>query len=792
MTTPLTVGLTDAEVAQRIAEGKTNDLPARASRSVSDILRANVFTRINAILGVLLMIVLATGSLIDGAFGLLIIANSAVGIIQELRAKLTLDRLAIIGQAKPLVRREGGTRELLPSEVVLDDVIDLGPGDQIVVDGEVVDQTNLEVDESLLTGEVDPIAKKVGDKVMSGSFIVAGSGAYRAIKVGRDAYAAKLVEEVSKFTLVKSELRTGINTILRLVTYLLIPAGLLIIYTQLFTIHARWRESVLRMAGALVPMVPEGLVLLTSIAFAVGVIRLGRRQCLVQELPAIETLARVDVVCADKTGTLTESGMRVVELRPLDDTDIETVLASLAGDDPRPNASIQAIVEAYPDPPGWYATAITPFKSATKWSGVSYRDHGNWVIGAPDVLLDPASPVAEQADQIGSLGPRVLLLASCDLPVDHPQAPGDMTPAALVVLEQRVRADARETLEYFASEQVSIKVISGDNAVSVGAVAFTLGLDGATVDARGLPTEPEALADTCEKCATFGRVRPDQKRAMVHALHSRGHTVAMTGDGVNDVLALKEADIGVAMGAGSPASRAVAQIVLLDSKFATLPYVVGEGRRVIGNVERVSNLFLTKVVYSALLAVLVGIAGVGSKLFHTDPLPFPFKPIHVGVIAAFFTVGFPAFVLALAPNNERAQAGFVQRVITAALPSGTVVGIATFVCYVLAYRGRHATPVEQIQATTSALITLLVIALWVLAVVARPYNWWRVALVAVTAAACLTIFIIPLVREKSMLDTSNVALTMSAVAIGVLGAVIVEVLWRLRGAILGKRRRSWR
>jgi cation-transporting P-type ATPase E len=790
MTTPLTVGLTDAEVAQRIAEGKTNDLPARASRSVSDILRANVFTRINAILGVLLMIVLATGSLIDGAFGLLIIANSAVGIIQELRAKLTLDRLAIIGQAKPLVRREGGIRELLPSEVVLDDVIDLGPGDQIVVDGEVVDQTNLEVDESLLTGEVDPIAKKVGDKVMSGSFVVAGSGAYRAIKVGRDAYAAKLVEEVSKFTLVKSELRTGINTILRLVTYLLIPAGLLIIYTQLFTIHAGWREAVLRMAGALVPMVPEGLVLLTSIAFAVGVIRLGRRQCLVQELPAIEGLARVDVVCADKTGTLTESGMRVVDLRPLDETDVETVLASLASDDTRPNASIQAIVEAYPDPPGWHATAIAPFKSATKWSGVSYRDHGNWVIGAPDVLLDPASSVAAQAEQIGSHGLRVLLLASCDLPVDHPQAPGNITPAALVVLEQRVRADARETLEYFASEHVSIKVISGDNAVSVSAVASALGLDGGTVDARWLPTEPEALADTCEKCTTFGRVRPDQKRAMVHALHSRGHTVAMTGDGVNDVLALKDADIGVAMGTGSPASRAVAQIVLLDSKFATLPYVVGEGRRVIGNVERVSNLFLTKVVYSVLLAVLVGIAGVGSKLLHTDPLPFPFEPIHVGVIAAFFTVGFPAFVLALAPNNERAQAGFVQRVITAALPSGTVVGIATFVCYVLAYRGRHDTPVEQTQATTSALITLLVIALWVVAVVARPYNWWRVALVAVSAAACLTIFIIPPVREKSMLDTSNVALTMSAVAIGVLGAVIVEVLWRLRGAILGKRRRS--
>jgi magnesium-transporting ATPase (P-type) len=311
MTASLATGLTDAEVAQRVAEGKTNDVPARAARSVSDIVRANVFTRINAILGVLLIIVLTTGSVINGLFGLLIVANSAIGIVQELRAKQTLDKLAIVGQAKRMVRREGGIRELLPGEVVLDDIIELGPGDQIVVDGEVVDETNLEVDESLLTGEADPIAKDAGDQVMSGSFVVAGSGAYRATKVGRAAYAAKLAEEASKFTLVKSELRTGINKILQLITYLLIPAGLLIIYTQLFTTHAGWRQSVLRMVGALVPMVPEGLVLMTSIAFAVGVVRRGRRQCLVQELPAIEGLARVDMVCADKTGTLTENGMRV-------------------------------------------------------------------------------------------------------------------------------------------------------------------------------------------------------------------------------------------------------------------------------------------------------------------------------------------------------------------------------------------------------------------------------------------------------------------------------------------------
>ncbi|MDT5184748.1 MAG: cation-transporting P-type ATPase [Mycobacterium sp.] len=791
MTTVVATGLTDGEVAQRVAEGKTNDVPTRAARSVSDIVRANVFTRINAILGVLLVIVLSTGSVINGAFGLLIIANSAIGIIQELRAKQTLDKLAIVGQAKPLVRRQSGTTALLPTEVVLDDVIEIGPGDQIVVDGEVLEENNLEVDESLLTGEADPIAKDAGDNVMSGSFVVAGSGAYRATKVGREAYAAKLSEEASKFTLVNSELRSGINKILQFITYLLIPAGLLIIYTQLFTTDAGWRESVLRMVGALVPMVPEGLVLMTSIAFAVGVVRLGRRQCLVNELPAIEGLARVDVVCADKTGTLTENGMRVSDLKKLDERAVADILAQLASDDPRPNASMQAIAEAYKMPPGWTPIATAPFKSATKWSGASYGEHGNWVIGAPDVLLVSASAAAEEAERIGSLGLRVLLLASSDLPVDHPDAPGTVTPAALVVLEQRIRPDARDTLDYFASQKVSIKVISGDNAVSVGAVAGSLGLEGETMDARQLPDETEKLADTLEEYTTFGRVRPDQKRAMVHALQSRGHTVAMTGDGVNDVLALKDADIGVAMGSGSSASRAVAQIVLLDNKFATLPHVVGEGRRVIGNIERVSNLFLTKTVYSVLLAILVGLAGLASKIFGSDPLPFPFQPIHV-TIAAWFTIGIPAFVLSLAPNSERAHPGFVRRVMTSALPSGLVVGIATFTSYLVAYQGRDATEVQQTQASTAALITLLVSSVWVLAVVARPYEWWRVALVAVAGLAYVVIFSIPLAQKTFMLDPSNMAITSMALGIGLVGAAAIEVIWWVQGAILGERRRLWR
>ncbi|MGO9385178.1 MAG: cation-translocating P-type ATPase [Mycobacterium sp.] len=791
-----TLGLTDAEVAQRVAEGKSNAVPQRAARSVAEIVRANVFTRINAILGVLLLIVLATGSVINGLFGLLIVANSVIGMVQEIRAKQTLDKLAIIGQAKPLVRRQSGTRTLAPSEVVLDDIIELGPGDQVVVDGEILEEENLEVDESLLTGEADPMAKVPGDAVMSGSFVVAGIGSYRATKVGPEAYAAKLAEEASKFTLVKSELRNGINRILQFITYLLVPAGLLTIYTQLFTTHVGWRQSVLRMVGALVPMVPEGLVLMTSIAFAVGVIRLGQRRCLVQELPAIEGLARVDVVCADKTGTLTENGMRVCDVSEVGALaahreTVADVLASLAAADARPNASMQAIAESYDRPPGWTATATAPFKSATKWSGVSYHDHGNWVIGAPDVLLDPASAAAERAERIGAQGLRVLLLGCSEVAVDHPDAPGRVTPVALVVLEQKVRPDARETLDYFAAQDVSVKVISGDNAVSVGAVAGKLGLHGETMDARQLPSDAAELADALDSYTTFGRVRPDQKRAIVHALQSHGHTVAMTGDGVNDVLALKDADIGVAMGAGSPASRAVAQIVLLDNRFATLPYVVGEGRRVIGNIERVANLFLTKTVYSVLLALFVDTECLLSKLLRADPLLYPFQPIHV-TIAAWFTIGIPSFILSLAPNNERANPGFVRRVLTSALPSGFIVGVATFISYLLAYHGRHATFQQQEQASTAALITLLMTALWVLAVVARPYQWWRLALVIASGLAYVVIFSIPLAQRKFLLDPSNIAVTSTALGIGVLGAAAIEAVWWIRARMLGVQPRLWR
>ena len=814
-------GLTSAEVADRVRDGRTNDMPARSGRSTGEIVRANVLTRINAILGILLVIVLTTGKLINAAFGLLIIANSAIGIIQELRAKRTLDNLAVIGEARPTVRRDGVSRPVTRTDIVADDVIELGPGDQLIVDGDVLEAASLEVDESLLTGEADPVVKGPGDQVLSGSFVVAGSGAYRATKVGREAYAARIVEEAAKFTLVGSELRDGINRILLVVSWLLVPVGLLTIWTQLFGLGQPWREGLTGMVAALVPMVPEGLVLMTSIAFAVGVIRLGQRQCLVQELPAIEGLARVDVVCADKTGTLTESGMRLSEVRGFDGSgmpsgpapaEVTEILAQLTATEPNPNASLAAIAEAIAAPSViWTETHHAPFTSARKWSGSTFDGQGTWVLGAPDVLAPEGSAAREAAEEIGASGLRVLLLAEGSLPVTDPAAPGTVTPAALVILEQRVRPDARSTLEFFAEQHVQVKVISGDNARSVGAVTTLLGVVGGSdpIDARTLSqVDPddaqthegqpgalgfvgghhddqtthlsEAFVDAVARHTVFGRVTPDQKRAMVLALKSRGHTVAMTGDGVNDVLALKKADIGVAMGAGSPATRAVAQIVLLDNKFATLPYVVAEGRRVIGNIERVANLFLTKTVYSVLIALLVGIW----------QLPFPLQPIHV-TITGWFTIGVPAFLLSLAPNHERARPGFARRVLQLALPSGVVVAICTFTTYLLCRPPVGSGEALRTQASTASLACLIIVATWVLSVVARPYEWWKVALLVLSVAAYVAIFLVPFTQSLFLLDAGNAAMMRTGLTVGLVGAAAIEAIWWIQGRLRGEPRRWW-
>ena len=783
-------GLTVAEVAERVARGQRNDLPPRSGRTAGDIVRANVFTRINAILAVLLAFVLATGSWINGAFGLLIIANSAIGIIQELRAKKTLDSLAVVGEARPRIRRDGLAIELPREQIVLDDLIEVGPGDQIVVDGDVVESDYLEVDESLLTGESDPEDKAVGDQVMSGSFVVSGTGTYRASKVGSESYAAQLTAEAAKFTLVKSELSQGINQILKVITWVLIPVGLATIVVQLLQAGTDWRRAVLAMAGALVPMVPEGLILLTAVAFALGVVRLGRRNCLVQELPAIEGLARVDVVCADKTGTLTENGMTFGELRPLNGAnpdEVRAALGQLVAADGRPNASMQAIGAAVTAPATpWPVLAKAPFTSAKKWSGATFvSPEGapvNWVTGAPDVLARPGSDVAVAAEQLAAEGLRVLLVGTAERPVDDPLAPGTVTAQGLIVLNQRIRPDAAQTLAYFAGQGVQLKVISGDNAAAVGAVTRSLGVvSGTAVDARTLPDDPAAFGDIVESTDVFGRVTPHQKRAMVAALQSRGHTVAMTGDGVNDVLALKDADLGVAMGSGSSATRAVAKIVLLDDRFATLPHVVAEGRRVIGNIERVANLFLTKTIYSALLALLV-------VMWR---LPFPYLPIHI-TITGWFTIGIPAFLLSLAPNDERARPGFVPRVLQLGLPAGIIVSVVTFVTYLTVLPRDGADEVAMRQATTATLACMIVVATWVLAVVARPYQAWKVSLVLISVLAYLLIFTWQFTQSLFLLDIGNTEAMTVGLLWGLLGAALIEALWWIRGKVFGEPLVFWK
>ncbi|REK90725.1 HAD family hydrolase [Streptomyces inhibens] len=772
---PVNPGLTAAEVAERVARGEVNDVPVRSSRSTVEIVRANVFTRFNAIIGVLFVIILIVGPIQDGLFGFVIVANTGIGIIQELRAKKTLDNLAVIGEARPTVRRDGAAAEILTSEVVLDDIIELGPGDKVIVDGEVLETDSLEIDESLLTGEADPVVKKPGEAVMSGSFVVAGGGAFTATKVGRQAYAAQLAEEASRFTLVHSELRTGISRILKYVTWMMIPTAIGLILSHLLTLGLPGDAAIRRMVAGIVPMIPEGLVLLTSVAFAIGVIRLGRKKCLVQELPAIEGLARVDVVCLDKTGTLTEGGMDVSALRVLEDGDeryVRQVLGALGDSDPRPNASLKAIINAFPVTEAWRCTRSLPFSSARKYSGASFNDPDGesttWLLGAPDVLLPAGDRGLAEIDDLNAQGLRVLLLARAERELDDPDVAQRARPTALVVLEQRLRPEAPDTLRYFEEQGVRAKVISGDNAVSVGAVAGKLGLPGADapVDARRLPGDTDAMAAVLDKGAVFGRVTPQQKRDMVAALQSRGHNVAMTGDGVNDVLALKDADIGVSMGSGSEATRAVAQIVLLNNSFATLPSVVAEGRRVIGNITRVATLFLTKTVYSVLLAILVA----------CWQIPYPYLPRHLTLLSTL-TIGVPAFFLALAPNKERARPHFVRRVMRYAVPSGLITGAAAFATYLLA-RGYYSGPGALSAETSAATLTLFLAAIWVLAIIARPYTWWRIGLVLTMGLAFVVVLVTPWLQAFFDLRLVGTTMPWAAVAIAVVAAVLLEITWR--------------
>ena len=766
---PTLGGLTTAEVADRRAAGAVNHVPRPPSRTFLGILRANVITPFNAVLGALFVIVVVVAPAQDALFGIVIAANVLIGTVQEVRAKRTLDRLTILGAPTVRVFRDGAVVTVASDEVVIDDLVVVGPGDQLVVDALVVDAEGLELDESLVTGESEPCRRVAGDEVLSGSFVVAGSGRVRANRVGTAAFAADLTEQARRFAVTRSPLQADVTTILRVVAVAIVPAAALLVSGQVRA-GLPARDAATRAVAGVVTMVPEGLLLLTSVAFAVGIVRLGARRCLVKELPAVELLARVTVVCVDKTGTLTAGDIELVGVEPLgtdDEAKVRDVLGALAAGDPNPNATMRAIAQACPAGGTWSDRVRVPFDSARKWSGATLVSPGGvlrtLVVGAPEFVTDDADTLARVA-AVASDGHRVVLVATGASPLPGPAVevvalPVDLRPYALVVLEERVRPDAADTIAYFGRQGVTLKVISGDNPATVAAIADRLGVPNArrSVDARTLPDDdPEAFAAVVDEATTFGRVTPHQKRAMVLALRRAGHVVAMTGDGVNDVLAMKEADLGIAMGQGSPATRAVASVVLLDNAFASLPAVVAEGRRVIANIERVAVLFLTKTVAALWLATATGIAG----------LPYPFLPRHLSLISAT-AIGTPAFVLALAPADGPARGSFVRRAALRATITGTgaALGAGGAFAVVLGPLGR-----DLVQAQTAATAALAAVMLVVLASVARPLTWRRAFLVGAMAAIATAAFAVGPVRrflDLVALDGAAVTATVAAVVAGV-------------------------
>jgi len=760
-------GLTADEVAQRRARGLANTARDRTSRSVVDILRANILTRFNAILGAMLTIVLVLGDPRDGLFGLVLFANAAIGIVQELRAKRTLDALSVLHAPRLRVVREGVVVEVPAAELVRDDLIELRAGDQVPADGVVVAAEALEVDESLLTGESDAIAKHGGDDVLSGSAVVAGTGRFQATAVGEAAYAHRLAAAVRAFSLVRSEVAAGIDRILKWVTLALLVVGPLLFWNQLR--HDGVADALIGAVAGVVGMVPEGLVLLTSLAFGVAAVTLARRQVLVQELPAVEVLARVDVVCLDKTGTLTEGSIaldRVVVLGDADPDRVHAALGAIAADDAA-NATLLAIRAVHGAPAGWTRVGGLAFSSARKWSATAFAEQGSWWLGAPEMLLtDPTDEARRLADEIAGSGARVLALLQDPGPLRGEDVPAAAHPVALVVLAEQVRPDAADTLAYFRDQGVVLKVISGDNPITVAAVARRVGLEvGEPVDARTLPTDPERLAAVVDGHTVFGRVTPEQKRAMIGALQSRGHVVAMTGDGVNDALALKAADIGVAMGSGAPATRAVAKLVLLDGRFDRMPGVVAEGRRVIANVERVANLFLTKSTYAALIAVAVVLGS----------WRYPFLPRHLTIVSSL-TIGIPAFFLALEPNTQRYLPGFVGRVLRFAIPAGVIATLGVLVAYGLARQ--DGAPL--VESRTLATLALVVIGLWVLGLLARPLTRLRTVLVVTLAAAVPIGAALPFVRRFFDLSFGGILGVTRTLVVAACTCAVLEVWWRLR------------
>ncbi|MEF9892503.1 HAD-IC family P-type ATPase [Anaerorhabdus sp.] len=653
-------GLTQKEVQERITAGKINTLESRITRSYKDIFFSNIFTFFNLINVILFILILMVKSYRNGLFFFTILANTVVGIVQEIRSKQTLDKLAIVTVNKIDVIRDGIESQVRVDEIVLDDCVILKEGMQIPSDALVLDG-KIEANESLLTGESVPQLKEVGSSVLSGSFVTSGEAVCKVIHVGKDNYAQKIVSEAKKYKTHQSELKKSINIILKVISVLIVPVGLLLFYNQYYRLESTLQVAIVRTVAALVGMIPEGLVFLTSVALAISVIRLANQKTLVQELYCVETLARVDVLCLDKTGTITEGKMKVIESEKFEEFDFDKVLGNYVRIFSKGNATATALAEAFEQRNDLEVINKEDFSSDRKYSAITVKNEGTYYLGAAQILFPQNKKVLDKAKEAAEEGYRVIILGVNRKNDSYLNC----IPLGLIKIQDSIRSNAKDTIRYFYEQDVECKVISGDDPVTVASIAKQVGIKKAEfwVDASKL-NEDELRQAIVEK-NIFGRVTPGQKKIMVDALQKAGHTVAMTGDGVNDVQALKKADVSIAMASGSDATKNVSNIVLLDSDFSHLPFVVKEGRRVINNIRSASSMFLVKTGFSVMLAILT--------IILADT--YPFQPIQLTVIS-MFAVGIPTFLLQFEPSFGRIDKKFLRVAFRNALPAAFIIAMA--------------------------------------------------------------------------------------------------------------------
>ncbi|QAT50357.1 HAD family hydrolase [Caproiciproducens sp. NJN-50] len=732
-------GLNSEQIKARQNQGLANGREESGTRTTGQIVRSNLVTPFNILNLILASLIIMVGSYKNLLFLGVIVCNTLIGTIQEIRAKKMIDRLSLITAPKAHVIRNGKESEVPVSELVLDDVMLLSTGNQVCADC-VILNGECETDESLITGESDPVPKRSGDSLFSGSFLVGGSCRAQAEHIGEDNYASKIAASARYLKKPNSEIMTWMNRIIKITGFAILPIGILMFYKQMTVSGQALRPAVVSTVAALIGMIPEGLVLLTSVVLAVGILRLSRHKALVQELYSIETLAHVDTLCLDKTGTLTQGTLQAEAVVPLCDIPrerAEEALSALAAamDDHSP--TMNAIREIMPQPPEWTCESNVSFSSARKWSGACFKDKGSFVLGAGQfVLKDRFEDVRPQVEKYAGRGKRVLLLAHSDKPLGDRELPEGLKPLLLVLLSDRIRPGVRETLAYFADQGVELKVISGDDVHTAASIAEKAGLKNADrcVDASSLKSEEE-VKEAAEAYTVFGRVTPDQKLNLIRALKEKKHTVAMTGDGVNDVPALKESDCSIAMASGSDAARTVSQIVLMDSDFSSMPRIVAEGRRCINNLQRSASLFLVKAIFSAVIAVLF--------LFLT--CAYPFQPIQFTLINAV-SIGIPSFFLALEPNRDRLRGSFIGNVMQKSVPGAAAMTLNIVLLVALSsFLGFSRAE----QSTLAVLITGFT-GLLILFKICFPFNTARVILFLTMAV----LFVLALVFFPSLFEVT--------------------------------------